>query len=209
MASSKHLEVLQDNVEKVFNSIRQLLGKQVLVGIPDGERNSRPNDEINNATLGYIHEFGSPLAHIPARPFLLPGEAKSRKASLSRLRRAAKSALDGDHGKALQFMHQAGIAASNQVREEISHGAFVPLSPRTIANRWRGRDGARGIKSRRESEQVYLRLVAKGASPAAAQIDTDIHALINTGRLRNSITYVIRDAPITDEILAVSKAGKD
>jgi hypothetical protein len=56
-----------------------------------------------------------------------------------------------------------------------------------------GRKYARGTKSRRESEEAYLGLIAKGMDPGAAQADAGIVSLINTGQLRNSITSVVRN----------------
>lgn len=46
--------------------------KEVLIGIPMSTT-ERPDGEITNAELGYIHEYGAPEANIPARPFLIPG----------------------------------------------------------------------------------------------------------------------------------------
>jgi hypothetical protein len=45
----------------------------------------------------------------------------------------------------------------------------------------------------RASEIRYLDLVANGMSAADAQGATGIRPLINTGQLRNAITYAIRE----------------
>lgn len=182
----KRVEVVLDNVSAAFDNIATLIGKQVLIGIPETNA-GRQGETINNATLGYIHEFGSPAANIPARPFLIPGVEKAREPALRQLRKAVKAALDGDHKKSDQALNGAGIIGANEVRGEINNGNFVPLKPSTVA----GRARSRGAKTRRENEQVYLDLISKGVNPGAAQTETDIRPLINTGQLRNSITYVI------------------
>lgn len=184
------VSVVMDNVRKTFESLREITGKQVLVGIPSDreERKGDEDEDINNAALGYIHEFGSPAANIPARPFLIPGVRDAEKSELYQLRKAARAALEGETKLAMQAMNAAGIVASNSARNKISSNIPPPLQPETIARR----HIARGTKSMRESEQVYLRLIAQGVDPGAAQNEVGIISLINTGQLRNSITYVIR-----------------
>ncbi len=178
---------IKDDVSKVFKAINDLVGKQVLVGIPDSGQNTRDDEPINNATVGYLMEFGSPANNVPARPFLIPGVKNSRAASLRQLRQAADAALAGETTKVDPALSRAGIVAANEVKHVINSNIPPPLKPGTI----RGRARARGTK-RRESEQVYLDLVRKGVDAGAAQAETGIVSLVNTGQLRNSITYVVR-----------------
>jgi hypothetical protein len=184
----KSVTVVKDNVGKVFKAIEDLVGKQVLIGIPDSGQNNRDEGPLNNATIGYLMETGIPSRNVPARPFLVPGVHKSRAQSLYQLKAAAAAALSGDKAKMMQGLNRAGIAASNEVKHTINSNIPPPLSPATIRNRHRGRE-----TKRRESEQVYADLVHKGVDPGAAQNEVGIVALVNTGQLRNSITYVVRD----------------
>ena len=185
---TKAVTVVKDNTAKIFKAIEALVGKQVLVGIPDSGQNNRDEGPVNNATIGYVMEFGSPLHNVPPRPFLIPGVQKARAPALVQLRQAADAALAGDTAKMLQGLNRAGIVASNEVKLTINSNIPPPLKPDTIRNRHRGRD-----TKMRESEQVYLGLVAKGVAPGAAQGEVGIVALVNTGQMRNSITYVVRD----------------
>lgn len=185
---AKAVTIVKDDVAKVFKSIQDLVGKQVLVGIPDSGQNARDGEPVNNATIGYVMETGSPAHNVPARPFLVPGVKNSRSASLFQLRQAADAALKGDSAKMMQGLNRAGIAASNEVKHVINSNIPPPLKPGTIRNRHRGRE-----TKRRESEQVYLDLVKKGVDPGAAQGEVGIVALVNTGQLRNAVTYVVRD----------------
>jgi hypothetical protein len=186
----KRVTVTKDSVTQVVKSIYELVGKQVLIGIPDStsSRDEEEGEPINNATLGYIHEFGAPDANIPARPFLIPGVQKAEDKGVERLAFAAKSALSGDRQKAILFMREAGLIAEMSVKDEISTADYEPLKPATI----RARRYARGTKSMRASEKKYLELIAGGMSPGDAQSEAGIRPLINKGELRNSITHVLR-----------------
>ena len=185
----KALKITKDHVNDVIKSITALVGKRVLVGFPESSSHAnRGSEEPTNAALGYIHEFGSPAANIPARPFLIPGVEKAEEPGIAMLRKAVEFTLDGKPNHAEEFLNKAGLLAVNSAKNEISTASFVPLKPATV----RGRKYSRQTKSRRKSEIEYLRLVKGGMDPGAAQAATGIQPLINTGQLRNAITYVIR-----------------
>jgi hypothetical protein len=184
---AKRVEIKLDNVGKVFKDIEKLVGQRVLIGIPEAKA-PRGDEEINNATIGYIQEFGSPKANIPARPFLIPGVRKAEKSALAQLRKAADATLAGDPQKADQYLNGAGIIAANEVRAMINSNIPPPLSPSTIA----GRAAQRKTKSMRKSEKEYFRLLDTGMSPGAAQNTAGIVSLVNTGALRSSVTYVLK-----------------
>src|SRR5689334_15535718 len=115
--------VVKDKTKGVIEALRQLVGEEVLVGIPDSKTN-RTSGQITNAALGYIHEFGSPAANIPARPFLVPGVSKARTAVIPHLRQACEAALEGKKDKAHSALVRAGIVAENSAKREISTGNF-------------------------------------------------------------------------------------
>lgn len=184
-----NVEITKDNVFKIFKSMAELTGKAVYVGIPE-DKNARNAEgkPINNARLGYIHEFGSPIANIPARPFLIPGVKAVEKEAANQLKLASEAALKGDTALADQFLNRTGIVAVNKVREVIGSNIPPPLKPRTI----RDRRKTRGTKSRRANEILYMQLISQGMEPGTAQDQAGIVALIDTGQLRNSITYVVK-----------------
>lgn len=76
----------------------------------------------------------------------------------------------------------------NEARRMINSNIPPPLKPRTI----RDRRKSRGTKTRRPNEDLYLSLIAQGVEPGVAQDQAGIISLINTGQLRNSITYVVK-----------------
>lgn len=170
-----------DKVAQVVKGINDLVRRDVLVGIPDSaaERRDEDAEQVNNAALGYIHEFGSPARNIPARAFLIPGVRNAQDKTAARLKKAADAALDGQLSQVDSQLHAAGLVASREVKTRINSGDFVPLSDATLKARARkGRKGARAELERR----------AAGEAPS-----TDLaKPLIDSGQLRNAITYVVR-----------------
>jgi hypothetical protein len=183
--------ITKDKVNGVVKALNDLTGKQVLVGIPEANAAREDTDHegpISNAALGYIHEFGAPGANIPARPFLIPGVRKATAGFMPHLRAAADAALKADSAKADRELVAAGLVAEASAKNEIHTGNFAPLKPSTIAARARGR----GTASRREAEDRYMELVKAGVSPAAAQSEAGVRALVDTGQLAASITSIVR-----------------
>lgn len=155
------VKITKDNVSVVLRSIQQLASNEVLVGIPASTTERQDGEPINNATIGYIQETGSPANNLPARPFLVPGAQKALPQAEALMKKGAKSALDGNRDIADTALHAAGLAAQNAVRATINAGVSPALAEATLANRRRrGRTGT--------------------------------VPLIDTGSLRNAITYVIR-----------------
>ena len=156
------VQVTRDIADKVLANIRAVPQKKLLVGIP-AEENAR-GEEIGNASLGFIHEYGSPARNIPARPFLVPGVQDAEPQAVAMLAKPTGDALEKGVDVLVRGLERAGLVCQAAVKKRIvSQDGFAPLSPRTIAARQR--KGYKGTK-----------------------------ALIRTGQLLNSITYVIRKA---------------
>jgi hypothetical protein len=174
--SSVHITT--DRLDSVLQSIDQLVSKKVLAGIP-AHTSKRQEDAPNNAALGYLHETGAPANNLPARPFLVPGVKSAQKAIAHQLGKGAAAALDGAAGRVDKALHAAGLAAQNAVRARLTDGPFAPLADATLrARARRGRKGAAEALKRR----------AQGETPNNAQAKP----LIDTGQLRQAVTYVIR-----------------
>lgn len=180
--------ITKNNVNSVIAAITKLTRKQVLIGIPDANTSRQQTGPVTNADLGYIHEFGSPAANIPARPFLIPGVRKSLPQVMPHLYGACAAAIDGKSAVADKELVAAGLIAELSAKREINTGNFIPLKPETVAWRYLQRN----TKTRRPNEERYLKLIDQGMSPADAQSATGIKPLINTGQLRNAITSVVR-----------------
>lgn len=194
---SASLTVKRNDLDAVVKALQELASKEVMVGIPasTAEREEDDSSPLNNAELGYIHENGSPVQNIPARPFLVPGVESQMDSITSHMEKAMRAALKGDSTKLDNELNAVGLVASTGARYEIQHGDFVPLKPATVLNRRKNRK----TKSMRDSERRYLKLFGKAASDVDVPIDyiglqedSGIQPLINTGQLRDAITYVIR-----------------
>jgi hypothetical protein len=145
------VRVIKDRVAEVVETIKKLTSKEVLVGIPreNAARKPEPGEKgepINNAALGYIHEFGAPEANIPPRPFLIPGVEKVKDQAIARLKKAGELALNGDVSKVDAQLTAVGLLAQSAVQQKIVDGPFTPLKPRTLARRAaRGRTGTKPL----------------------------------------------------------------
>ena len=90
---------------------------------------------ITIAQLGFIHEFGSPAANIPARPFLVPGVESVKDKIGADLGKAAKAALKGDESGFDAQMKKTSIDAAEAVKSYMKSGDFAPRAPATIKTR--------------------------------------------------------------------------
>lgn len=178
MAETFNLQVKVDEVANVVERVRTLTGNTILIGIPSTTA-GRTDTPIDNASIGYINEFGSPAQNIPARPFLRPGVQDAIPVVLPMLRKVAEGAFSKSRDKSIQAMHRIGITTASAVRRRVTTGPFTPLADATVAARARrGRKGA--------IEEMKRRAAGKAAGTNLAK------PLIDTGALRRSITYVLR-----------------
>lgn len=185
----KGVTIKIDKVGEIVKGINALVKRDVLVGIPDTTTERREDEDqgpMTNAALGYIHEFGSPDANIPARPFLIPGIREAQDQVTARLKKAADAALEGEPGKVTAQLNAAGIVASAEVKTRINSGDFEPLSDATLAARARRKVG--GGVGVRKGAKLELASRAAGNAPSTEFAKP----LIDTGQLRNSVTYVVR-----------------
>src|SRR5580698_9413367 len=99
-------------LQKLKADLQRIEKSDVLVGIP-AENAMRKGDTMNNATLAFIQEHGSEIAHIPPRPFLQPSINANKAIITPHLAKAAQAVLQRDAAKAEFELNRAGIIASN------------------------------------------------------------------------------------------------
>lgn len=107
---------------KLYNLAKRVGGVAVRVGPQDGE----------NATIGFIHEYGAPKAGIPARPFLSQTFQNRRAELIAIQTKIAQGILTGklDERKAMELL---GAWAVGAIKATITKdGNFAPLKPATI-----------------------------------------------------------------------------
>ena len=187
-------ETGEGDLKRILEALKKLSEDELLVGISADTAGDRRGEDINNAELAYIHtngvrsagmkaetdkaveegtpyplalqayikEHGSPAYRVPPRPFLEPGIEKHLDLVESGMKAALQDVLDGGDGRAQRERLGATMAAKVQAYFEEDNG-WPPLSPKTIARRKKGPDGT------------------------ASDVP-----LVDSGALRQSITYVIR-----------------
>lgn len=179
-----------DNVARLLANVAELTASDVLVGVP-AAKTARKDGAITNASLAYIHEFGSPAHNIPARPFLFPGVRRIQAQAKAVLRQGALDVLRGV-AKVDVVLNKVGILARNSVVNEITdpEPPFIPLRPATIRARLRrtaaGRRQLRQIKTKRSAGVPMEQALTEWAETGG-----NIHPLLDTGALRASISYVV------------------
>lgn len=174
------VKVRRDNIAAVVAAVRLLTSKEILVGIPGANAERREDgDPITNVELGYIHEFGAPEQNIPARPFLIPGIRSIRGTIIERMRKVGMTALSGNTDKVQEQLEALGTAAASAVQRKITDGPFEPLKESTkLARLRRMQRYQKASESKRE--KMRRKWLAGTFKP-----------LIDTGALRQSITFVI------------------
>lgn len=125
-------------------------------------KDGRAAEQIGNADIGYINENGSAIQNIPARPFLLPGVKAVQDEILKELAIGSDAFLSGKSNALDEAYARAGLKAVSSVRATLTAG-----------------DG-------------YAPLSASTLKAREAKGATRTKPLIDTGQLRNSITYVVR-----------------
>lgn len=187
---SASIRMTADRVAAVQASIRSLMGKEVLVGIPAEapERRTVEGEDAppNNATIGYDMEYGVPSKNVPARPWLVPGiisvqdkVANQMVAAIRAIVQPRENQVDAD-GR----LHAAGLVAANGIKRYINAGIGPALSEYTLMKRAaRGPGSSVGKAAQRE-----LNRRDEGYAPG---LDL-AKPLVDTGQFRNSITYVIK-----------------
>lgn len=172
------VKITGPDLESLHKAMKSLADQEVLVGIPE-DKTERDGEEITNATIGYINEFGMPEHNIPARGWLVPGIRKNVDKLGKLMFQLGKRVRPGFTPEQVnQGLNIVGIAAVNGIRAGIQDGIPPPLADATIeARAARGRKGA-------------IQEIANRA--AGSQPSTELaKPLIDTGLFLKAITYVV------------------
>lgn len=176
-----NMQIPVDRVDELWDSLHALAKREILVGFPEETASREDSKEPTNAALGYIHDNGAPEQNIPARPFMVPGMDSVKDTAANRLLTVAKSVLRfGSRTSVEQGWHSVGLLVQAGIRRYINQGIAPPLSEYTLQER--ARRGRKGAKQELANRAAGLAPSTQLAKP-----------LIDTGQLRNAITYVIRN----------------
>jgi hypothetical protein len=173
---------LIDKLPALKLSLAALTKHDVLVGVPQ-DNTIRRKGEMNNATIAYIQDNGSPANNIPARPFMEVGIKNAQPNITDRMKKTAtdiikKQGIDADVDAGLT---KVGMIAQASIRNAINEGIPPPLKAGTLKARIRNRTAVKGAQ---------MELASRGEGNEGG---TDLaKPLVATGQLRNSINFVIR-----------------
>lgn len=167
-----YFKVTSDFTKQFNDAVKKFRHDKVLVGIPeddDARKEDSGDDQIGNAALLAITNFGSTLNNIPPWPVMAIGIrsaqdqiAEQFKICAQRVLSAAVHGTGGAFDALDTYYNRAGIIASTSIKKTINAQEDAPpLSERTLAAR-----KAEGFKGE-----------SRG---------------IRTGQMRNAITYVVR-----------------
>lgn len=157
------LKVTSDFTSQFNDVVRRFKNDEVLVGIPEQE-SARKKDEISNAALLAMANFGSPANNIPPWPVMALGIRAAREPIADQFKKAIQNAFKRGLPALDIYYNRAGILASNSIKKIINAQIEVPPdkpSKSTLASR-----KSRGFKGTK-------------------------YWLV-TGQMRNAITYVLR-----------------
>lgn len=173
-------------LEKITERLDRLSKMHLLVGIP-ADHESRSGEPINNAALGYIHEMGNPKQGIPARPFLRPGLRKAKGKMCPHLAQSLRNALLG--GDPREGLERAGMIAASSVKNMFTDNKWPEVSDAAILSRVRRRESPASRKRRLGDKKRFRGELAGKAK----EYPRPVKPLVDTGQLRNSITYVVEE----------------
>lgn len=161
--SDPYLKVT-DRTDELMKLIKSYKSEDVLVGIPASDTGRKETDAgpINNATLMFINEFGSPVNNIPARPAMQIGIRMAQPEIVQEFRSMLSQSLKQGLSGLDKYWNRIGMIASNSVKNVINEQIDIQ-APASSTLKTRESRGFKGVK-----------------------------ALLVTGQMRNAITWVTR-----------------
>lgn len=168
MAGKGRVRLDDRALRKLERELERRKNAHVMVGVlaSRGGGQKHPDSDLSMVEIAAIHEFGSPAAHIPQRSFIRSAfEKRGVRGEFNRLaRKLAKGIITG-RLPVSQALGLLGEWGVAKVRARMAEGVPPPLAASTLAKRRRVQKGKAGSDK----------------------------PLIDTGRLRQSITYEVVD----------------
>lgn len=126
-------------INEVQKAMKYLRKTEVLAGIPQ-EESGRNSSKISNAQLAFIHNNGSPIQGIPARPFMLPALEKKKEEIKEQLKKASQNTANGNINETEKALNFAGMIARDAIKAEFFNNNWSPLKAATVKKRKNGGD---------------------------------------------------------------------
>ncbi|QNT79251.1 hypothetical protein [Entomobacter blattae] len=181
--------------------LEKLTQKRILVGIPaeKADRQHKEGSPLNNASIAYLVNNGSPANNIPPRPFMEKGIKAANKRNASLVAAMMKAVFAGDEAEAEQIKERIGLNTQNAIKSEIANGSYTPLALSTIRNRIRRTRNKNNTPLTRQQRSEIMKQEAAQRSvgdfsgvknSAGNQL---YKPLLDTGEMAGKITYVIEE----------------
>jgi hypothetical protein len=164
------IQTYNDDLRKgIEDAVKALSKKSLLLGVVKEQGRAVLNlkkRELTNSEIAFVHEFGAPEAHIPARPFFFPTMRAHMTFIQDMLKMAAGAALKGDKEEVDRVLHALGMTLRDAIRKRILD--FIPPKLSKVTLEW----WITPTKQRKDYGETPLKV---------------------TGQLLNSIDYVVSD----------------
>ena len=123
---------------RAMKGLRSFGSMGVSIGFLQGVSQNRRKEPLTNALLGYVHENGSEVAGIPARPFLVPAMKRNRREVTECLEKGLQEASDGDLFALPTALSTIGTLVRDAAKENIVGSVgMAPLNEDTLKARKR------------------------------------------------------------------------
>lgn len=156
-------------LKQTIKRAEQLNRMQLVVGIPNNGKSRKDSGEITNAELGIIHEFGVPERGIPERSFMR-STASEESENLGNLTNVMVSECLSGQITPRKAFSEIGAYLRGQIVEKITDGEFQPNTAETTRRK------LAPVKDKKKRRALDAN-----------------KPLIDTGQLRASITYEVRE----------------
>lgn len=184
------LEVI-DRTQELMARIKMYKNDDVLVGIPasdTGRNEAVKGTPINNATLLFINNFGSPVNNIPPRPVMEIGIALAQHEIEVEFKAMLQRSLKQGLTSLAPYFNRIGMIASSSVKRVINEQIGIEgPSDTTLAIR---RSGGFHNWLKFGANHDALSFRNKDVKSVGGFMGTK--ALIVTGQMRNAITWVTK-----------------
>lgn len=162
------LTVTKDFTDDFKKLVTRFKNDVVLVGIPEdkSQRVDETGEQINNATLMAIANFGSPARNIPPWPIMDIGIRNAKDDITEQYKNAAKVSLSRGLDALDTYYNRAGQIASTEIKKVINAQEDVPD----------GKPAESTLEARKNRKPTPFR---------------GTKYWLVTGQMRNAITYVI------------------
>ena len=158
--------------KRFFAEMAKLARMEIQAGYPAGGKGSSASygpDEPTVAEVALWNEYGT--YNIPSRPFLRQTVEKNED-TMKQMAAIQLQAIADGRQNAEGALKNTGLLMKGMIQDTITTGSFAPNAKITVEGGW--------MRSKKSGKVFYV----KGKNSS--------HPLIDTGRLRQSVNFVVK-----------------